>query len=121
MEKYALLGTYKDSTRSNIEIIALSNNRRELINIWNAIIALQKELEFSDRDLGEGVQDIIDGPLASINIVDEDTNYVHEIEVSGVFEISGFNTTMCNRCSKILFVGTDEEARRLIIYCTECP
>ena len=46
-EKYALLGTYQEGMdRNNVEIIATSNDRDELINIWNAIETVNKKLQF---------------------------------------------------------------------------
>ena len=35
-------------------------------------------------------------------------------------EAEGYITVKCSECEKILFEGTEKQAKRLIIYCVEC-
>ena len=125
-EKYALLGTYQEGMdRNNVEIIATSNDRDELINIWNAIETVNKKLQFTDREINIEIEELIEKKLEGIEITNSEqyfdyATYVYEIKVIDIIEMKRFRTTYCNKCGKILFVGTKAEAKGLCIYCDDC-
>jgi len=122
--QYALLGTYKHGNRNNIEVIATSDDCSALMNIRDAINAVNEKLEGKDRDiLNVDVEKLIDNYLCSVDIVDEMTGFVYDITICGIFKIKEFDipiTITCPKCKKILFKGTEKQAKRLIIYCVEC-
>lgn len=124
-EQYALLGTYEHGNRNNIEIIATADDYGELVNIREVIKGINSQLIGKDRDApNDEVDKLIEEYLASVDIVDEITGYVHDITVYGIFKIDEMDiriTKVCTKCGKVLFKGTESEARHLIIYCGDCP
>lgn len=87
MNRYALLGTY--DTRNNVEVIALSDDIRKLKRIRTAIANLNHEFRDRDRDeVTEKAEHIMDTYLDGIDIQDNETYYVHEIDVIGIIEFS---------------------------------
>ena len=88
MEKYALLGTYDNSDRNNVEIIAYSDNTLELQNISKAIDKVNELLKDKDRDSPNAeVKTYIEEHLSEIDIVDAMTDYVQDIETKGIVEL----------------------------------
>jgi len=124
MEKYVLLGTYDGSDRMNVEVIASSDNINELADIRDSINSVNEKLAGKDRDIPYlEVNAIIEDHLATINIVDEATGYLNEISTIGIFELTKISSKIvkkCATCGKVLFKGTEQEAKKLIIYCDEC-
>ena len=124
MEKYILLGTYDGSDRMNVEVIASSDNINELADIRDSINSVNEKLAGKDRDIPYlEVNAIIEDHLATINIVDEATGYLNEISTIGIFELTKISSKIvkkCATCGKVLFKGTEQEAKKLIIYCDEC-
>ena len=122
-KQYALLGTY--GNRNNVEVIATADNYGELMDIRETIKGINSQLIGKDRDApNDWVDKLIEEHLTSVDIVDEITGYVHDITIYGIFKIDEMDiriTKSCTKCGKILFKGTESEARGLIIYCAECP
>lgn len=125
MERYALLGTYENSSRNNVEVIATADNCGELMNIRETIKGVNSHLIGKDRDAPNDLVDkLIKENLSSVDIADEITGYVYDITVIGIFKIDEMDihiTKKCPECGKILFDGTESEAKGLIIYCADCP
>jgi hypothetical protein len=118
---FALLGTYEYGNRNNMELIATSKDYEELAKLRNAIQKLNRKLEGKDREISSRkIRRLIDNKLASIDIMDEVTGFVHEIHIAGIFWMEECITVNCGTCHKRLFAGPESEARHLIIYCTEC-
>ena len=112
MNQFALFGTYESS-----------DIYEELAKMRDAIHALNEELDGKDRDVSNPkAEKLIDEFLGSVDIVDEITGFVHEISIVGIFRLETCNniTVECKECKKILFEGTKKQARRLVIYCTDC-
>ena len=87
MNKYALLGTY--SNRNNVEVIALSDDIKHLKRISTSIANLNHELRDRERDeVTEKAEHIMDTYLDGIDIQDSETDYVHDIDVSGIIEFN---------------------------------
>ena len=124
MEKYVLIGTYNNSERNNIEVIAISDDYSELTNIAKLINSVNEKLAGKDRDISyPEVNEIIEKQLAVIDIVEEITGYIHDISVLGIFELKQVQPDVikiCGKCGKTLFEGTEKESKGLIIYCAEC-
>lgn len=124
MERYALLGTYEQGDRNNIEVIATSDGYGELMNIRDAINAVNEKLVGKDRDVPDAEVDrIIEEYLQPVDIAEELTGFIYDITILGIFEVKKVDpriTITCPECGKILFKGTEGVAKRLIIYCTEC-
>ena len=121
MKQYALLGKYEYGNRHNVEVIATSDDCDELTKIWNAINLLNKELEGKDRELrNPKVEKLIEEKLSSVDIIDEGTEFVHEIRTIGLYKISGLIEISCSTCGKVLYEGSEEGKRHLIIYCVDC-
>ena len=122
-ERYALLGTYQEPTgRKNVEIIATSNDRDELIDIWNAIETVNKKLQDTGRELYPEMNELINKRLPEVDIIVHDSSevYVAEIKVIDIIEMRRFIKKTCVKCNKLLFVGSEDDARRLVIYCQDC-
>lgn len=86
MNRYALLGTY--DTRGNVEVVAFSDNLKHLRSIRKSIANLNHEFQDRDRDeVTDKAKHIMDTYLDGIDIYDEYTGYVHEINVIGIIEI----------------------------------
>ena len=52
-----------------------------------------------------------------MNVLDEDNrDRVNRCE----YDFTDFITVSCVKCGKTLFTGTEKQAKRLIIYCTDC-
>ncbi len=123
MDKFAILGTYEYGNRNNIEVIAISDNYEELLKIIDAINIVNEKLEGKDRDISNNeIRCLINEGLSSVDIVDEITDFIHEINITGIFRLEDCNyiTIECPKCKKILFEGTKKQAERLVIYCTDC-
>ena len=117
MEKYVLIGTYNNSERNNMEIIAISDDYSELTNIAKSINSVNEKLAGKDRDISYPEVDRI------IDIVEEITGYIHDMSVLGIFELKQVQPDVikiCGKCGKTLFEGTEKESKGLIIYCAEC-
>ena len=121
---YALLGTYEYGDRNNIEVIATSDKPENLRCIKKAINQVNTELMGKDRDEpSKEVQNIIENYLSEIDLVDDTTGFVNQINVIGIFKITEVDskiTINCHKCKKILFQGTGKEAKGQIIYCNDC-
>jgi len=123
-EEYALLGTYEHADRNNIEVIAMSDDYEELTKIKDAIESVNEKLAGLDRESPtEEVEKIIEGCLKSIDIEDSVTGYIYEIHTTRIVRLEEVNpqiTKECADCGKVLFVGTEKEARHQSIYCPDC-
>jgi len=121
---YALLGTYEYGDRNNVEVIATSDKPEKLRCIKKAINQVNTKLMDKDRDEpSKEVTDIIDDKLSEIDLVDDTTAFVNQINIIGIFniiEVDSEITINCHKCNKILFKGTEKEAKRQIIYCVDC-
>ena len=107
MKQYALLGTYNHGTRKNIEVLASLDDYHKLRTIWTLITIINRELEGKDRDLSHPkVTRLIDKQLSSIDSVDEDTGFVYEMRVIGIFTLDTFVRVHCPTCKRLLFTGT---------------
>ena len=83
---FVLLGTYQN--RMNIEIVAMSDDSENLESIRAAILELNSILEGKDRDFSNPqVVRLIENKLSEIDIVDDATEFVYEIDVIGIFKI----------------------------------
>ena len=52
-----------------------------------------------------------------MNVLDEDNrDRVKRCK----YGFTDFITVHCGKCNKVLFTGTEQQAKRLIIYCTDC-
>lgn len=88
MNRYALLGTY--DTRNNVEVIAFSDDVKHLERIRTAIHNLNHLFTDRNRDeIPDKAWHIINTELNDIDIHDEQTDYVHEIEIDGIIELNG--------------------------------
>ena len=123
-EEYALLGTYDQTDRGNVEVIALSDDYDELVKIEKAIESVNEKLSGRDRDNpSEEVEKIIKECLAQVDIRDSVTDYIYKIHTTRIVrleEVKPQITKECGYCGKVLFVGTEKEARHEIIYCQNC-
>jgi len=107
MKGYALPGRNKREKRKNIELIATSDDYTRLRKIWTLITIINRELEGKDRDLSHPkVTRLIDKQLSSIDSVDEDTGFVYEMRVIGIFTLDTFVRVHCPTCKRLLFTGT---------------
>ncbi|MFC1895649.1 hypothetical protein ACFL0Q_03160 [Thermodesulfobacteriota bacterium] len=125
IEPFALFGTYEYGNRNNVEVIASSEDYEELVKIRDAIKAVNEKLQDKDRDWNNADDDVrrlVDDSLSSIDMVDEITDFIHEIDILGIFRLEecNFLTIKCPKCRKILFEGTRKQAKRLAVYCDEC-
>jgi hypothetical protein len=125
-EEYALLGTYDQADRGNVEVIALSDDYDELVKIEKAIESVNEKLSGRDRENpSEEVEKIIEENLGSVDIEDGDTGYIYEIHTTRIVrlkdvEVNPKITKECGYCGRVLFKGTEKEARHQIIYCQVC-
>jgi hypothetical protein len=122
MNRYALIGTY--TTRNNVEVIAFSDDIKHLKRIETAINDLNHIFMDKDRDeIPDKAWHIINTQLSEIDIHDEQTDYVHEIDIAGIIELrlQDLITKSCGICGKTLYEGSEQDAKGQIIYCTECP
>ena len=122
METYILLGTYENDDRNNVEVIATSNNLANLNHIKNAINQINGKMLEKDYPTKE-INNIINLYLLEIDLIDEVTGCINEINVLGIFEINEIDKQIiinCNTCKKNLFKGSENEAKGQIIYCTDC-
>lgn len=122
MEKYALLGTYDNINRNNVEVIATSDNPEKLDYMMDAIKQINSKL-CDDNCMTKEIKNIIDQYLLEVDLVDEITDHISEINVLGIFEIRQIGkviTKTCGFCGKLLYEGTERGAKGLIIYCTDC-
>jgi len=125
-EEYALLGTYDQTDRGNVEVIALSDDYDELVKIEKAIESVNEKLSGRDRENpSEEVEKIIEENLGSVDIEDGDTGYIYEIHTTRIVrlkdvEVNPKITKECGYCGRVLFKGTEKEARHQIIYCQVC-
>jgi hypothetical protein len=88
MNIYALLGTY--ATRNNVEVIAFSDDIESLVRIKDAIEKLNDLFDGKDRDeIPDEAWHIMSTRLSGIDIHDEQTDYVHEIDLIGITELNG--------------------------------
>jgi len=121
---YALLGTYEYGDRNNVEVIATSDKPEHLECIKKAINNVNAKLMGKDRDQPrKEVNNIIDEYLQEIDLVDDATGFVNQINPIGIFKIDEVDsqiTINCPKCKNILFKGTEKEAKRQIIYCVDC-
>ena len=121
---YALLGTYEYGDRNNIEVIATSDKTENLRCIKKAINQVNTKLMEKDRDEpSKEVQNIIENYLSEIDLVDDTTGFVNQINAIGIFKINEVDseiTINCHKCNKILFQGFEKEAKGLVIYCPDC-
>jgi len=124
IENYALLGTYEYGDRNNIEVIATSDKPEKLKCIKKAINNVNTKLMGKDRDEpSKEVNNIIDEYLQEIDLVNNDIGFVNQINPIGIFKITEVDseiTINCHECNKILFQGSEKEAKGQIIYCTDC-
>ena len=122
MLRFALFVTY--DTRNNVEVINMSDSIEDLVKIEDAIDEINLHLKGNDRDEPDcKVKEIIDEHLSGIDIIDDTTGYVHEIDPVGIYELKQVDriiTVMCAKCKKVLFEGSEKERDRIIIYCTDC-
>jgi hypothetical protein len=123
-EEYALLGTYDQTDRGNVEIIALSDDYDELVKIEKAIDSVNEKLSGRDRDNpSEEIEKIIEDNLASIDMEDGVTGYIYEIHTTRIVKLEEANpqiTKECGYCGRVLFEGTEKETRHQVIYCQVC-
>ena len=94
IKRFALLGSYVYGNRNHIEIIASSEQYEQLVQIQEAITVVNEKLEHKDREwnlVGDEVQTLINDVLSCIDIMDEMTEYIHEIEVLGIFQMKECN------------------------------
>ena len=123
-EEYALLGTYDQADRGNVEVIALSDDYDELVKIEKAIESVNEKLSGRDRENpSEEVEKIIEENLGSVDIEDGVTGYIYEIQTTRIVRLEEVNpkiTKECGYCGRVLFKGTEKEARHQIIYCQVC-
>jgi hypothetical protein len=88
MQTYTLLGTYLYGNRNNIEVIAMSADIHKLRKIQDAITRINREFEGKDRSISNPkVEKIIEEDLSSVDIVEEATGFVHEIDITGIFRL----------------------------------
>ena len=126
MNRYVLLGTYETDARMNIEVIAADDKIEWLKRIQSAIDKVNTYLSGKDRDEPcPKTLAAIERYLSEIDIIDNSTGFVHEINSIGIFELREIETDeqvtkKCAWCGKVLFEGTEKEAKGLIIYCTDC-
>ena len=127
MKQYALLGTYKNTDRNNIEVIATSDKPENLERIKRTINQVNTKLMGKDRDCSpkevEAIMTIINDKLNEIDIVEDSTGYINEINVIGIFNLSDVDKQIiitCPKCEKKLYEGSKKEAKRQIIYCVDC-
>ena len=122
MKKYALLGTYDNINRNNVEVIATSDNPEKLDSMMDAINQINSKL-CDDRCMTKEIENIIDQHLLEVDLYDEITDYISEIDVLGIFQIRQIEkviTKTCGFCGKLLYEGTESGAKGLVIYCTDC-
>jgi formylmethanofuran dehydrogenase subunit E len=123
-EEYALLGTYDQTDRGNVEVIALSDDYDELVKIEKAIESVNEKLSGGDRENpSEEVEKIIEESLTEVDIEDRVTGYIYKIHTTRIVRVEKVKpqiTKNCADCGKELFKGTEEEARHEIIYCPDC-
>ena len=122
MEKYSLLGTY--DTRNNVEVIYISESFEDLEKIQKAIKVVNRLLKDKDREYPDNVVcELVNEFMSGIDIIDDTTGYVHEIDPIGIYELKPADreiTVSCVKCKKVLFEGSEKERDRMIIYCTDC-
>lgn len=89
MNRYVLLGTYEIGTRMNVEAIAADDNIEDLARIRDAINKLNELLDGECRHKPNipGVANLLKEYLSTIDIIDDTTDYIHEIKFVGIFEL----------------------------------
>jgi len=89
MEKYVLLGNYEVSIRMNVEVIAADDNIENLKIIRDAINRLNEILagECRYKPKIPEVADLLKNYLSILDIIDDTTDYIHEINPVGIFEL----------------------------------
>jgi hypothetical protein len=121
MKQYALLGTYSHGTRRNIKILATSGDYHELRKIRTLITIINRELEGKDGDLSNPkVTRLIDKQLSSIDSLDEDTGFVYEIRVIGIFILDTFVRVHCPYLQKASLYRNQNHAELFVLYCPYC-
>ena len=99
--------------KSNPELI-ISNGPRLL-----PTVTLSGKTYFLDERLEE-LRNVRD-PFDSIKLYQDSIRADDWDEIEKHFgQYTQFMTVVCSICQKTLFSGTEEEAKRLLIYCTEC-
>ena len=124
IEKYALLGTYEYGDRNNVEVIATSDKPEILRCIKKAINQVNTKLMGKDRDCPtKEIEAIIDDKLNEIDIIEDATGFIHQINVIGIFNLSEIDMQIiitCPKCKKKLYEGSENGAKGQIIYCVDC-
>ena len=89
MDKYVLLGTYETDVRMNVEVIAADDNIESLSRIRDAINRLNKILDGECRYKPKipEVAGLLRNYLSTLDIIDDTTDYIHEINPVGIFEL----------------------------------
>ena len=86
MDRFVLLGTY--CTRDNVEVVKMSDEIENLKRTETAISKVNHYMRNRDRDEPcPKTLAIIERDLFNIDIVDQETDWVHEIDCIGIFEI----------------------------------
>jgi len=93
-DRYILVGWYEDhdnTRRPNVEILASSDDYQELERIWIAIGKVDQMIIEGDMERDEPTSEVLElvgNELAGINMMDQQTGYVWEVHVLGIFEVS---------------------------------
>lgn len=125
IQKYLLLGTYEDEDHHNIEVLATSDNKKELEKIWDNIDLLMQEVVentvFRDETPTEISNHLMD-QLDMVYLRDDISGYIHNIKVIGIYEAKDVSIVevYCKSCGKRLFRGTNQDKKGEIIYCEKC-
>jgi len=86
MKKYVLIGTYENN--DNAEILAESDDIKDLKKEWDtADMIAQERDEMKDgyAEITETCQQLLD--QTGLNVYDDSTGYLREVEISGIYEI----------------------------------
>ena len=91
INKYILLGS--NDLSDNVEIINMSEDIEELKEDWDNIDILMQERECM-KDGYDRLSDISEQLLEKLshtNIFDEETHYLKEIKIEGIFKVQKIN------------------------------